>query len=324
MTQPNPETELVSVTPRTELSFHQLQDIYSTLTGKSEKISSQFLRSYQINFNDFENLHARILQCCESYGTQIKNESITVYHVRGQSEQFSSFDRFRVYNQSNTSPVENVNIEYNFIIIPAGSTEPKQYKIRISLPSRVGIFEKHPDMSVGPISLISMLSRISGGFQIEFSDYAVARHYQTQIEEWYEALDFGKDRKLLTKFQNVSHFLRSIFAFLAMLVVAKSFYVPDLKINGALVADDELFNRIVLFFGMMTAAYFIGTSIGRIIEWGVDRLQSLSYVKLNKGDEKLISKWRNRYIAHIGVVAFGLVMGVTTNILATKIIENWF
>lgn len=323
MTQSHSEGELVTVTPRTQLSFHELQDIYSTLTGKSEKISSQFTKPYQIKFSDFENLDARIRQCCDSYGARIKNGSVTVYHISGQSEQFSSFDRFRLYNQSNTSPVENINIEYNFIIIPAGSTEPKQYKIRIGLTSRVGIFEKSPDMSVGPLSIISMLGRVTGGFHIDFSDYAVARHYQTQIEEWYEALEFGPERRWLTSIQMFSHWFRQALPLLAMMIVAYAFYIAPNNARTTSGMEPDLYASMILFGAAMTLAFYTGSFAGRLIEWGVDRIQSLSFVHLNKGDEKLIAKWSSRNLKSVAALALGVLAAIFQNIAAVKIIESW-
>lgn len=134
--------DLVEISDQTRISFHELQDIYNTLTGKFERISQPFERDYLVNFEDLRQLNERLSQCCDSYGAQVKNDSVTVYHVDGPKEVFSSFERFRLYNTSNSNPVENVSLEYNIIIIPAGTKKPVTYRIRVNMVSRAGLREK--------------------------------------------------------------------------------------------------------------------------------------------------------------------------------------
>ena len=56
-------------------------------------------------------------QVCEQYNIEAQNTSVTVYHLDDTKEAFSSFERFRIYNQSATSPVESVVLKYNFLIV---------------------------------------------------------------------------------------------------------------------------------------------------------------------------------------------------------------
>jgi len=319
---------LTVVASGTQLTFHQLQDIYNSLTGKTESITQLFEGSPFLKFEDLAQLNARINQAFDSYGASIKNTSITVYHVDGLKEVFSSFDRFKLYNKSNTSPVENVSIEYHFLIIPAGSDEPRKYRIHVDLPSRVGIWEKRPDFSVGPVSISRMFSSLPPRVIIEYVDYAAARHFLAQITEWFDSLDSSPERVWLQKAQGISHWLRELFPSASVLFVLLVFYA---FVNQGLHSDlggNEIIEFLCLVSAFAVSAWMFGKVFGRLTEWGIDRVQPLSYVSLNRGDEKCVQKRmrRNTTGGFVSIVSFlaYLAFNYLISIAAAFSVENWF
>lgn len=314
-------SEIVSVGGNTEITFHQLQDIYNALTGKMESISIELNKSYRIEHNDLEQLHSRISQCCVSYGARVKNESVTVYHVSGSKEVFSSFDRFRVYNRSNTSPTENVSIDYSLLIIPAGSTETRQYKISFVLPSRVGLWEKGGSINSGPVDLVNIFGNMPGRVRIEYVDYAVARHFMAQIEEWFAALEITADRRFLKLIQGYSHWFRELvphLLFFSVLVVAYFSGGPLLEVGNV----RSLFDSLIVVSSVALGAFIFGKIIGRSIEYYVDRVQTISFVKLNRGDDKCIDKWEKRNKRALSGSFWAITSAIAINIVAAFIVER--
>lgn len=312
--------ELVSISETTQISFHQLQDIYNTLTGKFERISQSFDRAYLIKMEDLQQLHIRINQCCESYGARLKNESITVYHVGGAKETFSSFDRFKIYNKSNTSPVENVNIEYNILITPAGSAKVVPYRIRLNLISRAGLREKSPGMFIGSSSLLKFLGRPDGFVSIEYADYSAARHFLTQINEWYEALEFSSERAWLKKMQELSHWLRYIVpvSILCTTILGLG-RVHAAKLNANV--DASLITSITQITSVSIFAWLLAMIAGRSIEASIDRIQPISYVLLNRGDEKIKEKWKKSNITNLAIATTTTIGAISVNIMSSWIFE---
>src|SRR5262245_41541221 len=88
------------------VSMTDLQAIYNEITGKSEERSKHYNSAYRVSFTDLEQLHSKLEQACEQYSVESKTISVTIYHLDDTKETFSSFDRFRLYNKSSTSPVE--------------------------------------------------------------------------------------------------------------------------------------------------------------------------------------------------------------------------
>src|SRR5688500_1816062 len=114
------QEQLVSVGSAADLppvSMKVVQSIYNDITGKSEKLTKRYEDSFQVRMADLEQLHHKISQACEQYDVKALNVAITVAHIDDTAETFSSFERFQLYNQSNTHAVRNVVVAYNLLIL---------------------------------------------------------------------------------------------------------------------------------------------------------------------------------------------------------------
>lgn len=211
-----------------------------------------------------------------------------------------------IYNKSNTSAVENINLEYNFIIVPAGTDKIRRYKINVDMPSRLGLWEKNPDVAVGPINFTRMFSDIPGRVVIEYIDYAAARHFLTQVNEWFEALETSPERFFLKRLQGMSHWFRDLFPALAVIFILFIFYKLTTKNAEALYSSNDIVSIVCLVSIFAVFAWMMGGILGRLTEWGVDRVQPLSYVNLNRGDEKCIARrsQKNFFSSLVGIGGF--------------------
>ncbi|MCC4247077.1 hypothetical protein [Stappia indica] len=309
---------IVSVGGNTQLSFHQLQDIYNSLTGKTEKISKNIEQAFLMNFEDLAQLNFRIAQCCESYGAKIKNENLSVFHVNGFKEVFSSFDRFKLYNKSNMSPVESLVITYNIIIIPSGSNRAVPYKILIELNSIAGMREKKRDLAYGPIDIFTLFINQYGRISIDYVDYAVARHFMTQIEEWYKSLDFTPEKKIIKSLQKSSHWIRDIIISLTIACISIS---SGIFSESTFASDGKalIIKGISLVFAASTLGWLLGSFAGKLVERSIDQIQPISYLKLNRGDDVAIGNWHKKNKNNIIYSIFGIFFAIILNLISSYI-----
>ena len=96
-------------------AFKIAQAIYSAVTGKTEKLSKIFSDNYKITEADILQLHAKCEQMCTQWNVLSKNENITIQHTDDNKQNFSSIERLKLYDKSQTSPVEGITAFFIFI-----------------------------------------------------------------------------------------------------------------------------------------------------------------------------------------------------------------
>ncbi len=196
------------------------QAIYNNITGKTEKITDSYNRFYKVSLDEIVNLEMRVNQFCEQYHIKEINSAITIFHIKDSKERFSSFERLRTYNVANTSPVERINIELNFLIILPKVNKPQNYKVTISLVSGLAIIQKHEnDMPKElPIAIIMRaIQQETAEIEIEYVDYIVARSMSELFREWIDSLPELSPNKTTEWWQSKSHFVRQIIAMIFFL-----------------------------------------------------------------------------------------------------------
>ena len=84
------------------VSMQVVQDIYNEITGKSEELTKGYSNPIQVSFEDIIQLNYKITQMYEQYNISSNSCTVTVYHSKDQKQVFSSFERFTLYDRSNT------------------------------------------------------------------------------------------------------------------------------------------------------------------------------------------------------------------------------
>ena len=92
------------------VSMQAIQDIYNEITGKTEKLSKSYRNDHKTSFEVIEQLNIKIYQLYEQYNIIEKNCNVTLYHIDDCKEVYSSFERFKLYDRSSTSPIENIRL----------------------------------------------------------------------------------------------------------------------------------------------------------------------------------------------------------------------
>lgn len=210
------EKNTVLVTANGELndlpvSLQLYQAIYNDITGKTEKITDTYGRYFDLTLNDIANLGQRINQFCEQFHIQDQSAAITIFHIKGSKERFSSFERLNTYNTGNTSPIERILIEINFLIVLPRAQRPQCYTVKITLASGIAILEKHKDQipfGIPPHVLVRTVQKDTAVIATEYVDYMVARGMSELFREWLSSLPEKPTSKALEWFQSVSHIIR--------------------------------------------------------------------------------------------------------------------
>lgn len=304
------------------ISMQVIQDIYNELTGKSEELSRGYDIPYQVSFSDIKQLNYRVTQLYEQYNISTSNCSVTVYHEKDQKQVFSSFERFQIYDNSLLSPTESILLKYNFMIILPKTKRPQSYTVSIRIGSKLSILKKIEEDSPMPSGLIRIISRRNSRITVEYVDYTVARNFLDSIDHWFHALNSKKLPVSIQFLQNNSHYIPiiakySVGIFSGYLIYQ---YAPTIVTIGSTDLNN-LFISLVGAFGFIFISHSLAGLFGKIAERSIDMMTELSYISLNRGDEKLIEEFKSKNTkrmihASIGIAgSFGI--GVLSSIIAS-------
>ncbi|WP_417272984.1 hypothetical protein [Celeribacter halophilus] len=309
-------TEIISVDDK-PVDFRTVQAIYNDLTGKTETQSVNLDYAFTIRIEDLQTLNHTVQQCADSSGARLKSCSVTVYHSNKSKDQFSSFERFNIYNFGNTSPIENILVEYDFLIQNPTSGNAAIYKVSIHTTSTFALSAQDSSLGLPPPALRKLLAISPLRFKVTFVDYVVGRSFLQALKEWADGLDKKEPNKLIEKAQSFSHWSRPTFATVSSLVFM--YFVFNNLTSFPTTNLNSLFRSLVGVAGATILLWQIGTIIGSIFERNVDRINHQSVLLLNKGDERCFKKREtNNKNASLNAT-FSIVLAVGINIASNYI-----
>lgn len=286
------DDQLVTVGNAADLppvSMKVFQSIYNDITGKTEKLEKSFERAFQARMADFEQLHHKLSQACEQYDVKAFNVGVTVYHVNDTSETFSSFERFSLYNQSNTNAVESVVFTYNLLILLPKLGKPQSYELTIRVIS--GVAEKTTTTSFRiPILVLKLAADVGGSYSIKYVDYLVARNLATAVEGWFDALTTYEPPKWLQFVRKWSEYITPLTEYsIALFVLFLTLRVVGARLSGA--SDDLLHMAQLLLISasVLFISYRFGRYVGQKLYHTIYSIRDVGFVALNRGDEKAIA-----------------------------------
>jgi hypothetical protein len=96
--------------------------------------------------------------------------------------------------------------------------------------------------------------------------------------------------------------------------------------TSAVIADSSpppLVARWLILTGTVIAlASLLARVLGSLIESGIDQVLTLSAIRLNKGDKRLIERYQSRNILKV-VQALAGVVGVTAQAVGANLLTDW-
>lgn len=296
------------------------QAVYNQITSRTEQIRQRSRKHLIIEFSDIEQLHIKIMQLCDVYDIIACNESVTVFHFRERKETFSSFERFRTYNTSTTRPTLSVLLKYNFSVLIPGIEKPQEYVVSVRLSSRVGLsasFEEDEyNLNKIRFSSFRFASEPTAEINIEYVDYVVARGFIEGYQEWLDGCKASKKNGALKYIQHYSHWISYIFLFFIAALISYFAYAAagSQAMSTASTVDWARFG--VIYLGVGNILIHMAYKIGSVLEVFVDSVGPMSYLRINKGDDRVIEQYskknRNTGLKIIGNIVFTIVLGIIT------------
>jgi hypothetical protein len=157
--------------------------------------------------------------------------TIKVKFHNEESQQFSSWERFKLFDTGKAEIVSEIVLKFEFIIKLPGVEDIQRYVVNIDLDSQLPLFAKDNEDET-PMNIVRLFPR---GFpslnaSIDFIDYLCAKNFLQVIEEWFNALEATPDSKfrtLVARFPIPSFFIFSqvgnigVAAFIAFYVALK-------------------------------------------------------------------------------------------------------
>lgn len=305
-----------------QVSLKVYQDIYHQVTGRTEQIRKRQFDNLLLEFTDIEQLHHKVMQLCDVHRVVARNETISVFHDRERKEQFTSFARFQAYNSNSTSPCVSIVLKYNFSLIPAGIEKPQEYVVLFRLTSRVALVDQLDDEAPPFLrggAYFGYVHESTAEVTVDYVDYVIARGFLEAFDEWVKGCKSVPQNKLLNFARRHSHWIPLIarlsivslltwYCWQAVSVLAQSNATPDRWAKLGLIYIGGGF----IFASLISAA-------ASFIERAIDSYPELSYIKLNRGDEKLVESFSKRRSGAIWRFIWGSLVSIVLGVLSSRI-----
>lgn len=302
------------------ISMQTMQHIYNEITGRSEELSRYYSQSHCITYEDIKQLNAKIVQLYEQYHIQARNCAVTLYHLDDQKQIFSSFERFELFDRTTLSPVENIRLEYNFLIVLPIVNSPQKYEIEINIQSRATMLER--EKKENPFRsefFFSLFGQRTALVEIKYIDYTVARNFQIAIDGWFKGLTCTNLHPVvafLKRFMDAFPLAFRLVFVPWFLYTCAQHFLPILQVAGY--SSEVLYQASVVTFGGAFLLSTVVARMGAILSNAIRRTCSISYLNLTRGDENAINSLKGTNSAALIKGILGLLGGI-----AAKVIASW-
>ena len=296
-------------------SMQVVQQIYRDVTGKTEQLSKGYDLSHHTVWNDFESLNSRVTHLLEQYNVVERGCAVTISYIDSSSERFSSFDRARGFDAGSNSPVESVTLEFNFLIILPIAKKPELYKLVVQVSSGAALRERAETRDQFESTFLRMVAERTGFMSIEYIDYAVARNFQQEVDRWFGALQMTQSGAIVKVLKRTSHHFPWILKYGTAAFVA-FFFVYEARGIQSILALSDLFRLGLIAFAAVFISAGVAERLGQFFEMTVDFYQNPSYIRLNRGDERVIAANKRSVGWGIARASGSLIGAIVVNILA--------
>ncbi|MCL1120938.1 hypothetical protein [Shewanella seohaensis] len=303
--------------------------IHQRVHAKSEEISKSYTNNILVEFSDIEELHEKTIQSIKSL-CPIRNSiviRVAVFHNEGEAAKFNSFEDFKRHNITSPNPTAQISLDYKFVILDNETGEFENYRVIAQVRSRVAELkqienEAPPFLSKALItSLVTQTAKIT----ILYGDYVKARHFTAMFDEWIKGCDESKSLKYISTVKKWSHLL-SIFGKIIIYILLAFFMTSSFRNDSIEVTNLFLMQFLILYSVVFLMVGMLSGLFLSRIEMSIDSYLSLSYLKINKGDNKAIKEYSDRNKSSAAWAIAGIVgtvlIGLSTN-AAYDIIKNY-
>ena len=309
-------------------SFKAAQALYWAVTGKTEKLTRTFGNDHEITREALRQLHAKCDQVCTQWTVLLKSSDITLRHIDGSTDTFSSFDRFTVYDASRTAAVDVITYTFNTLLRLPSIEKPQNYKLTVRIVSAVALEKRLSNDAETHMIYPGMYGPGGITVEIEYVDYAIARNLMSMAESWVKEVEQQTTNwpALRAFFRKWGHW----FPFCAQtavgiagafaLAAATRLALPDTALPTD--AARWLILAVALIGVYTTTAWWVAEVVARLFH----RLRPVTAIELNKGDTRLNKEHRKHSLANWAGITLGILFVLAQGVLAnflTTFLANW-
>ena len=305
-----------------DVSFQVYQDVYNTLTGKKEQLNRMLFDYHVIELSDYENLHHLMEQTIEQYDCKISHCSVSVRNSDGRTENFSSFEKFKLQVGNKRCATEDVVFEYEFLILLPKTNEPKTYTVTIATRSTLGVVLSHKlnNATEAEKRMFYDLETGTARYSIEYIDLAVARTLESQLDDWYKGLRKNGKRPRASFPGGVAEFVSLVVRVLGLVIVSVAvFLLLGDRINDV----ESLFKFGLVAYAVLATSNIVGIRTAFFIDKILRRLRPHSVVMLCQADFELEKSHQSDWLKAWGKTGIALIanvlLGLLTVYLGSKI-----
>lgn len=306
---------------RDAIAFQAMQAAYAELTGKVESLERHYAKPLLIEAADFRNLHHQIAQFFNQYEILQTTCSYMAVYTDDSREKYTSYERFEFHTHGSSKPIEAVLVEYNYLIRQPSVERPQSYKLMVRATSKVALMKRMEEELHGLPAFLRSMNNRTLLVRIEYVDYVVGRSLLSFMDEWVKSIHCGEERKWVSRCQALTHHLSGLIAAITVIAI----FLGARQWLGS--TDGSTVNTIRDFFsfGLSTlalayAGHYIGGLLGGRMEESIDRLDSVSYIKLTAADGREIDKamqrnkqtWFRFGVSVLGAILLNVAANVVT------------
>ena len=200
---------------------------------------------------------------------------------------------------------------------------PQEYSLTIRLTSKVALLKQMNDDSPGFLRR-AFFAYTGGGavtaeITVMYVDYIVARAYIEAFDEWVSGCQVTPRNRVIDFLRGYSHYFQDISHIsLALLIVffgiqsIPAYFTPD-----AMPANYARF--VVVYCGGAYILMKFMKIVADFVEQTVDQFPDVSYLKLNKGDERIIEEAKHDLSKVIWRLVFGGLGSVVISVIASQL-----
>ena len=302
-----------------------IQALYHAATGKTENLHKRLIKNFIVRKPDLEQLYFKVLQQLDHY-ERVAGPTITVkvsFHNH-EHQQFSSWERFRLFDSSKAEIVSDVVIKFECLIRLPEQLDPQRYVLNVDIDSKLPVVvdaDNEVNTQFGLFGMFFGLEKIpSLDISVDFIDYLCAKNLVQIVEDWFNTLEESPTPKWYAKLSNLPFNWRFMFNRVAN-IGAAAFIALYAYLNGnALQKPVHIVYLGSVTIVAWTLSTLLCTHLGHLFGSMISKSLIPATVLLTTGDDRAFNKIRDRARTVVPkMVLYGLtVVGtVFLNVLAS-------
>lgn len=167
----------------TQFTNEKISEFSAQLYEDSSSISNFFSKHYIVDVEALKQLGFRLDQEIEHCGCLYRKNSVSVRFTTGRLIKLRSFEEFETVGNIGNETVDEILLEFIYIVKGNVNNSPQKYEIDIGLRSSVTEFEKNLlSETIGNQSIST------ARMQITFANFVIGKNLAHTVEDWVSTL----------------------------------------------------------------------------------------------------------------------------------------